>query len=203
MAIRNVVFDMGNVLLNWDAYQPCMRYAQDPALAKKLFEAIFADPDWCRLTDSGIMTDKAYFEQVKQKFDDPAERALIDLLYRDYDVDALSPVKKSEKLVEELLDKGYHLFLLSNAGFRFREYLYKIRNIERFDGVVISAEVDMLKPDVKIYNYLCDTYGIKPEETLFVDDLPENIQGAKNAGWQGFLYDTQDADGVRAYLGLC
>lgn len=200
--IRNIVFDMGMVLLRWDPMLPCLRHTKgNQAKAQKIFDASFGHPDWCKLVDSGIVTDPEFFAAVSDRLaDDPELQVLIPALAEDYIHDALYPIMETEKLVEDLLNEGYHLYVLSNVGYRFREYTYKIRNFDRFDGAVISAEEKMVKPAVELFNRLADRYQLNPEETVFVDDLPANVQGALNAGWHGFCYDTRDTDALKQLL---
>lgn len=202
MAIKNIVFDMGNVLLYWKPILTCRRHCGNQELAEKMCEAIFRHPDWCNKVDLGVLTEKEYLKEVESRLDSPAEKALAAEILNDYALDATFPIPESEQLVSELIDRGFRLFLLSNASAGLRKYFYKIPNVERFDGVVISAEEKIMKPDPRFYDLVIQRFGLLPEETLFVDDLPMNIEGAIQAGWHGYLFDTRDVNGLRKLLML-
>ncbi len=78
--------------------------------------------------------------------------------------------------------KGYKLFILSNAHKSFYEYFPRAIDLNIFDGVVVSADIHIVKPDIRIYEHLLNTYNLKPEECLFIDDRADNVKGAKAAG---------------------
>ena len=85
------------------------------------------------------------------------------------------------KLVKKLHDDGVKIVLLSNS---IPETQMKIENskmVEDFDGFVLSHLVQMMKPNKEIYDFTCETYGLVPENTLFVDDTYENIVGAEQS----------------------
>ena len=88
-----------------------------------------------------------------------------------------------------LKEKGYHLYLLlSNADFTIYDYFPDFVPFSYFDGKLVSADVHIVKPDVRIYQLLMETYGLNPEECLFVDDRMDNVEGAKKAGMQGVQF---------------
>ena len=102
-------------------------------------------------------------------------------------------------MVAEIKASGKGLYLLSNFNKRLRGELHLAPSLLLFDGLVISGEVGLVKPDVAIYKYLLDTYGLKAEECLFVDDRPDNIEAGEKAGIKGYLFDG-DAEKLRGYL---
>ena len=71
--------------------------------------------------------------------------------------------------------------------------------LQQFDGLVLSAPIHLLKPTAEIFQYLLDTYHLKAEECLFIDDLPRNITGAEKCGIKGYLFDG-DAERLEQYL---
>lgn len=198
--IRNVVFDMGMVLMNYDPLLPCLRHAGDEALARRLCDAIFLHPDWGRNIDGGLTDDMGYLSLVEQRLTDPAERALAREILQDWHLDGLFPDTRMRPVIQQLLDEGYHLYLLSNVGYSFHQFRYKMPFLNRFDGLLLSCEEKMLKPDVAIYNRLCQKFGLKAEECLFVDDLPQNIKGAEAAGLHGHCFADGDIQSLLAHL---
>ena len=85
-------------------------------------------------------------------------------------------------LIHQLQKEGFKIILISNS---IPETQYSIENSQIssfFDGFVLSNLVGLRKPDPKIYKLACETYGLKPEETLMIDDNSENLKGAKSVG---------------------
>ena len=192
--IRNVVFDMGMVLLNWKPMLPCLRHAGDPEQARRLCESIFTHPEWGPVIDGGRMTEAEYFDHCRERTEDAALKDLITAVEKDWWLDALYPMPHIEKVLEALLDKGLNLYILTNCGHRFHDFKYQIPMIDRFKGILVSAEEVMLKPDAEIYLRLCEKFDLKAEECVFVDDLSRNIDGAKAVGMQGYCHQDGDAD---------
>jgi HAD superfamily hydrolase (TIGR01509 family) len=95
-------------------------------------------------------------------------------------------------LIKELKSRDKKLYLLSNIAKDFREKYLKNKEISEmlslFDGLVLSGEIGMVKPDGKIFDYLFKKYNINPKESVFVDDNILNIEGAKRAGLNICLY---------------
>ena len=180
--IRNIVFDMGNVLLAFDPIQPCLRHAGNPEEARLLAEAIFFLPQWGEKIDGGECTDLEYISFAQSRLHTSRLRDLAARVMADWYLDGLYPVWGMAETVDRLLQRGYKLFLLSNAGYDFYDFAYKMPYLPRFCGVMISCEEKLRKPDPAIFLRLCEKYALKPEECLFVDDLAPNVRGAEAAG---------------------
>ena len=72
-------------------------------------------------------------------------------------------------------------------------------NVEEFEGIVVSADLHIIKPDARIYRYLLDTYHLNPEECLFLDDVEANVEGAKAVGMQSLRFHN-NYDEIEHYL---
>ena len=83
---------------------------------------------------------------------------------------------------------GYKVFVLSNASDLFYVYFPKFLPLSFFDGVFVSSDYLMLKPDIEIYNAFLEKYGLVADECMFVDDREENVEGARKAGMNGFVF---------------
>ena len=105
-----------------------------------------------------------------------------------------------QQLLESLLKKGFRLYVLSNCGYRFRDFEYKIPCVEQFSGILVSAEEKLLKPDAAVFQRLCDKFGLQMDECVFVDDLQKNADGAAAAGMQGYCFADGDVEKLAAYL---
>lgn len=98
----------------------------------------------------------------------------------DWYLDALYPKEGMDLVQKDLLDRGIRLYILSNTGFTFHKFCYKIRYYDRFSGQILSCEERLMKPDPAIYRRLCDRFSLEPSECLFIDDLPAT-SGARRA----------------------
>ena len=79
-------------------------------------------------------------------------------------------------------------------------YRQVIPAIELFDGVLFSAEVKCLKPQKEIYMHFYRRFNLKPEECFFIDDLPGNIEGARQTGMDGYCFADGDVERLKARL---
>jgi putative hydrolase of the HAD superfamily len=98
------------------------------------------------------------------------------------------PVDGMYELVEELKGKGYGIYLLSNASIRQHAYWPRIPASRFFDGKLISADHQVIKPQPEIYDLCLEKFGLKAEECFFIDDAVTNIEGALECGMTGFVF---------------
>ena len=83
---------------------------------------------------------------------------------------------------------GYRMYVLSNACQLFYEYFPRRFDEKLFDGIMVSSTVRLIKPDPRIYELLCSTYDLKPEECVFIDDRADNVEAAQGVGMQGIVF---------------
>ena len=105
----------------------------------------------------------------------------------------LFPVEGMAEVVDEVLNRGFHVYLLSNAGLWLSRRRDFIPCLERFHGVMFSADEGLVKPDPRLYGRLMERYGLKPDECFFIEDREDNLQAAAALGWRThrFLGDVQ------------
>ena len=115
--------------------------------------------------------------------------------------DYITPIQETQELIDELYREGIPMYLLSNAPTFFAEWASGSETLKKFSGVIFSAPLKMAKPDSKIYRYLFETYSLKPEETLFIDDLKANVEAGRKLGMEGIIY-TGDVSEIKAALGM-
>ena len=183
--IKNIVFDMGNVLLRFDTDLFLDRVGvsgEDRALLKR---EIYQSLEWARM-DRGSLTDeeatKLMCRRLPQRLHETA-----DLLVAHWDRPIIE-IPGMYELVEELKSMGYGLYLLSNASYRQHEYWPRVPASRFFDGTLISADVKLVKPQPEIYHLFFRTYGLKAEECFFIDDATNNIEGAFYVGMPGAVF---------------
>ncbi len=188
--IKNCIFDFGNVLAVFDPQRLTAPYFEDEKLRSEIVGVVFDRLYWDRL-DDGTITDEEVKDGIRSRVESKhAERAC-----EVYDgwIKNLEPVDGMIETVKTLKAKGIKLYLLSNISKGFAKSYSEVKWIkelfELFDGLVFSGEINLVKPDEKIFSYLLDTYGLKAEESVFVDDIEKNIAGAEKAGIKGVLFD--------------
>ena len=113
--------------------------------------------------------------------------------------DPIVPVEGMADVARDLKNAGYDLYLLSNASTRQHTYWHDIPGSEYFSGTFISADYRLLKPEDAIYQAFFRKFGLKPEDCLFIDDSPANIEASENAGMAGIVFHG-DAAHLRCQL---
>lgn len=184
--IRNIVFDMGQVLIRWEPEQLMANLnlsREDAALLKR---NLFGSVQWVQL-DRGILSEEAAAEAVCATLPPRLWDAVRELTFNWWKR-PLVPMPGMEALIRELKSKGYGIYLLSNASIRLREYFGRIPGSDCFDGLLVSAEEKLLKPQHEIFETLCSRFSLRPEECFFIDDSALNIEGAICAGLTGTIF---------------
>jgi len=177
--IKNIIFDMGGVLLYFDSKYFVSKATSDPEKQKFLHENIFCKGEWAKL-DDGTLTEQEAYESIISRIPEELHDVTKEIVF-EWDKWSYQ-IEGSEKLIRTLKSNGYNLYLLSNAGSRLNEYVDKIvLGYELFNDAIVSADVKLVKPNVEIYRLATKKFNIKPEETLFIDDMAVNVEGAKKA----------------------
>ena len=183
--IRNIVFDMGQVLIHFDRDYFIRRLGITGEDATLLMNEVFLSLEWARL-DRGSLTDEEAVASVCQRLPARLHQAAEKLICQ-WDRPLL-PMEGTYELVEELKNRGYGIYLLSNACFRQHEYWPRIPCSRFFDGTFISCDVKRVKPEQEIYELFFRRFALRPEECFFVDDTPQNIEGAFRCGMAGAVF---------------
>lgn len=177
--IKNVVFDLGNVLIKFSPIEFLRERYKDEEIIEAIYETIFCSEEWPKL-DRGIITEveaENRFCLKNPKYD----KYIREVMQSWYDM--LVPIEGTVSIYNEIKDKGYKMYILSNYHRKAFEITYKNNEfLSKADGIVVSHELNMLKPEPEIYDYLLKKYSLKAEETLFIDDTLINIEGARKAG---------------------
>ena len=192
--IKNVIFDCGQVLIRYNETEIAAHYVDTPEEAEFLGRIAMARKYWNRF-DEGTLTEADYLEQVKKELPEHLHKAVEKLVWGW--IGNCPMIDGMEDIVRDVRKAGKKLYLLSNFNQRLRTEPYPI--LSEFDALVISGEINKVKPDRAIYDYLLNTYALNPEECIFIDDNSANIAMAESLGITGYLFDG-DAVKLRAYL---
>ncbi len=186
--IRNIIFDMGMVLMDYHPLSACRAVAPDEAAAERLCSALFFDPDWAKL-DEGTISMEALCQNTKARLADTGLEPLVPMLIDGIPENIITPLPGMDTVTAWLLASGYRLYLLSNACLAVSRKRALIPHLEQFHGVLFSAEERLVKPNPAIYRLLTERYSLRPEECLFIDDNEANVQTARNLDWQGYRFN--------------
>jgi len=184
--IKNVVLDMGNVLLDFNPEFVMNMFCSSPEEKEIIDKELFNGPEW-KMGDRGDIKDKDRFDLVKVRVPEKYHEALKNCADR-WDV-CMTPLDGAREFCESVKESGFGIYVLSNASDLFYVYFPKFLPLDFFDGVFVSSDYLMLKPDVEIYKTFLEKYGLKGDECLFIDDREDNIEGAKKAGLNTFRFE--------------
>lgn len=184
--MKNIVFDLGGVLFARDKHKCSPEFID-------FFRFIRTDPmpDFWVEYDRGTLTLDQVIDALCALHGCTPEVARA---YLREAIDRQEPVRATERLVGELKRAGYRLYVLSNMSREFIDFLRRADVYALFDGEVVSCEEGTVKPEPRIYRILLDRYGLDPAQTLFIDDRAANIAAAREAGIDGFLFDSHDPE---------
>jgi HAD superfamily hydrolase (TIGR01509 family) len=199
MPVRNAIFDVGQVLLEWNPSAVIARLHTDPATQAVIRRQMFEHADWHEF-DRGGMSYDAAIEHFAKSTGLGVERTR-ELIHATRE--SLTPIPGTIRLVEDLARAGVHLYLLSNMPASTFDYLVQQHHFfSYFKYLVISGQILLVKPDPAIYRHLVEKTGIVPAESVFIDDLPQNVAAARACGFQGIQFRDPEScrQELRAYL---
>jgi len=188
--IRNIVFDMGQVLTAFNPDNFIKHYVTNPEDIRLVRSEVFEKSEWQEL-DRGTVTEVEVIAPICARLPSYLHTATSELLlhWREH----MTGMDNILPLVRELKENGYSLYLLSNAGKSMFEFTYKIPALQYFSGILFSAEVLLLKPEPEIYLRFFEKFSLKPQECYFIDDRLDNIEAGQALGMDGFCYEGQVA----------
>ncbi len=177
--IRNIIFDLGNVLLSFKPEDFLMQYTTDLNRIDGFLSKITRSQTWWQL-DQGLITMKKAEAFFNQKYSE--ELDLLIPFYANW-MNMLKPIAKNVQFLNELKRKDYKLYVLSNFIKEAYEYVSKQYNfLKVFDGKILSWKEKVVKPDLKIYKKLIEKYQINPQESVFLDDIKGFLKPAESLG---------------------
>lgn len=177
--MKNIVFDLGRVLLSYEPLEYLKKYYKN---YKELNEIIFKNPLWLKL-DEGTLTKDEFIQIVTKRYPEYTKE-IIKIM--DNWIELLTPIKDNIDLLPILKDKGYDLYVISNFHKdAYDRYLKNESWTDLFDGMIISANEKIMKPDLKIFDLFLNRYHLNSDETLFIDDSMPNIEACEKIGIHG------------------
>jgi len=185
VAVKNIVFDVGRVLVEWkpEVAMEKLGFSQDAIRA--LNHAFFTTGYWNE-TDRGVMSDEEILALFVQEA--PEYEKEIYEFWENMNL-AIWQFPYAKEWIWECKAAGYGCYVLSNYGKHAFECTKKeLDFVPLMDGTIFSYEVKLIKPDVAIFHALCEKYDLIPEECVFIDDLTANVEAARKSGMQGIVF---------------
>lgn len=183
--IRNIIFDVGKVLVSFEPEEYMKRLGFDERERAVVNRAMFQSRTWVE-ADRGTITPEesleAYIAEAPE-FEEQIRKA------HEKVGDTVELLPYVMEWLTELKGRGFGIYILSNYGKHlFEQTKEKMEFLKLADGAVFSYACRMLKPERGVYENLRNKYNLNLAECVFLDDRQENIDGAKAAGMQGILF---------------
>lgn len=180
--IKNIIFDLGNVLVKYSPENFLNKYVKKENQEDFIIN-IFKSKDWLEL-DRGTLSYEDAIEIFTKRV--PEEKESIEKLFRENISSCISPIEENVEIMRKLKNNGYNVYILSNFHQPAFEYIRESWDfIREFNGDVVSCYYHYIKPERNIYETLLNKYNLTPSETIFIDDVDTNINGAKELGIGG------------------
>ena len=180
--IKNILFDLGNVLISFKPAEYFEKNKYPENIKNTILSDIFESNEWLLLDNGEISTSDAIEAISRRSSLNKNEIAHIFNLR----TDLMFPLDTNVRLLPDLKKRGFRLYFLSNfpadifdeirSGYYFFKY---------FDGGLISAVAKSSKPDVGIYKSIMEKYSLIANECLFIDDIEKNVKTAESLGMKG------------------
>lgn len=183
--IRNIIFDLGNVLLNFKPETFLLRYTKDEQYIQNFISKVIRNKIWFRLDRGTISLENAKEEFIRKY---PEDNSFI-ITFFEHWMEMLTPIQESVKILCDLKANGYNTYILSNfieETFEIIEKKYKFFSL--FDGKIISGQEKVIKPEIEIYQKLIDKYNLVPEECVFIDDIRSFLSRARKLNMKTILF---------------
>lgn len=192
--LRNILFDLGNVLVDIDFPASEQALRSIPGLNTEAFDALIDKHQWFNRYECGEMTEESFVNAIQRCYKPVPEGMTI---IRSINA-MLHGIPQARLTALSSLRKNYKLYVLSNTNETHLRWIQRhliqmhgITDFETayFDKVFYSHQVGKRKPDIEIFRHVLNTAGIKAEETLFIDDNYDNIHSSKQLGFHVHHHD--------------
>ena len=183
--IKNIVFDMGNVVIRFERDSFIDRFGVTPEEREMLNREVFLSAEWVML-DRGTLDDEQAAAIICPRLPEHL-REIARKLISFWDRPILE-VEGMHDLIGELKGMGYGIYLLSNASCRQPDYWQRVPAAPLFDGTFVSYTVRLLKPEREIYEAFFEKFRLRPEDCFFIDDNPANVEASIRAGMPAVVF---------------
>lgn len=182
---KNIIFDLGNVLLNFNPEEYLKTKIIEDDKVSEVHKEIFKSKEWIML-DRGTITEEEAINILVKNSSQNGE--LIRLAFENW-YELLTPIEDSVMILKKLKNAKYKVYFLSNFHMLAFEYITKKYDFFNFfDGGIVSYREKLLKPEEEIYKRVIEEYQLNPVESIFIDDVQANIEGARKLNFETILF---------------
>ncbi|ASJ74727.1 HAD family hydrolase [Granulosicoccus antarcticus] len=190
--LNNLILDIGNVICDWNPDGLVASAFQVPAEQQEALSVTVGNPDWLALDRGTISVEQAIERAQARTSLNPEGIARI---YANLCTSLLA-LPNTMEAMHRAKAQGVPVYILSNMQDHAWKYLESTFDCwDACEGVVVSCEAGLIKPDPAIYQHLCEKFAVTPQSCVFVDDMAENIEAAKAFGMQGVQLTDKHAGG--------
>ena len=202
ISYKNILFDMGNVLVTYNPEWVIRHYTEDEALIREVKNIVFQSQEWL-LLDAGLIEEEKAERNWMERLSSDKAREIAHLSFLNWHLYNMKVIPGTAEMIRALKENGKEIYLLSNASMRLLS-IYKevIPAVECFSGIFYSAAHKCVKPQDIIYERFLKEYSLNPSDCFFIDDLEENISAAKAVGISGAVMKSRTAKETAEILGL-
>ena len=183
--IKNIIFDLGNVLLNFKPETFLLKYTKDEHYIQNFISKVIRNKIWFNLDRGTISLENAKKEFIRIY---PEDSSFLITFFKHW-MEMLTPIQENVKILCDLKANGYNTYILSNyivEAFEIAEKKYDFFSL--FDGKIISGQEKVIKPEIEIYQKLIDKYNLVPEECVFIDDIRSFLSRARKLNMKTILF---------------
>lgn len=191
--IKNIVFDMGGVLIDFNPMRSVENHFA-PEDREAVLKNVFRSKEWSAMDKGDISVEEALKKMTSRLPERLHAEVRRMVLEREAE---MPPIDEMYPVVKALKENGYKIYLLSNCPDWFDEFKKSVPAFAFFDGFIISAYYNEIKPDEKLYRALFDEFSLKPEECFFIDDVQANIDTAKRLGMSAHCFADRDFEKLK------
>jgi len=175
-----VVFDLGGVLIDWDPRHLYRKLFAGDDAAMEYFLATVCTHEWNRRQDAG----RSFAEGTQLlKAEHPDKAELIDAYYSRFDEMMAGPIAGSVEILADLRDRGTPLYGLTNwSAETYPAALKRFAFLRWFRGILVSGDIQLVKPDPRIFALLIERFAVEPQRTVYIDDVEANVAAARPFG---------------------
>jgi putative hydrolase of the HAD superfamily len=187
VAVRNVIFDFGGVLVNWQPETIISSFYAEEALRDSIRTHALHHDDWLEM-DRGTLDEPTVIRRFAARMQRPETE--LSAFFAHVRA-SLTPIDATVALLAELRERGYGLYGLSNMSESIFEHL-KSRHefFDFFHGIVVSGVVKSVKPEPAIYEHLRSQFALDFGESVFIDDLARNVESARRLGLPAIRFES-------------
>lgn len=197
MKYKNIVFDLGRVLLDFSPNRILSYYLSNTEDITLLEKLVFQNQIWNDV-DQGIASEEDVIAFAKANTEERLHNCIENIFHNWYM--HFVEVNGAKAFVELLIKQGYRLYLLSNVNDKFFYLQKHFPLLQNFPNYVISCEEKIIKPNEDIYRRLLQKFNLQAHDCLFIDDKEENVLSAKNIGMQAVVFKNYEDKELLQYF---